>query len=122
MMRNQRFSRLHLLRAILKLGSLVALFGALAGAPLATVTAIGLLTVVDCPSLATIDAPSLTAVGDLTIRHWSRDAAAPLRSLEGHDLNISALALDPEEARLCSGARDTTIRSAPPHSSQPAER
>ena len=32
---------LHLLRAILKLGSLVALFGALAGAPLATVTAIG---------------------------------------------------------------------------------
>ncbi|WP_265502412.1 DMT family transporter [Paracoccus beibuensis] len=32
---------LHVLRAILKLGSLVALFGALAGAPLATVTAIG---------------------------------------------------------------------------------
>ena len=32
---------LHLLRAVLKLGSLVTLFGALAGAPLATVTAIG---------------------------------------------------------------------------------
>ena len=62
---------------------------------------------------------TFTAGRDLTIRQWSRDAAAPLRSVEGHDLDISALALDPEEARLCSGARDTTVRSAPP---QPADR
>ena len=62
---------------------------------------------------------AFTAGRDLTIRHWPRDADAPLRSLEGHDLNISALALDPDEARLCSGARDTTVRSAPP---QPADR
>ena len=34
-----------------------------------TITAIGSLTVVACPSLVTIDAPSLTAVGNLTIRH-----------------------------------------------------
>lgn len=36
-----RWRGMHILRAVLKLGSLVALFAALAGAPLATVTAIG---------------------------------------------------------------------------------
>ena len=54
---------------------------------------------------------AFTAGRDLTIRQWSRGEAASVRSFEeGHDLNIAALALSPDERWLCSGARDTSVR------------
>ena len=44
------------------------------------------------------------------ICQWSRGSAEPVQKFEGHDLNIAAVALSPDEKWLCSGARDTTVR------------
>ena len=51
-----------------------------------------------------------TAGRDLVICQWSRGVDEPVQKFEGHDLNIAAVALSPDEKWLCSGARDTSVR------------
>ncbi len=47
---------------------------------------------------------------DLTIRQWRRGAPACVQTIQdGHDLNITAIALSPDERLLCSGSRDTAV-------------
>ena len=51
-----------------------------------------------------------TCSRDLTMKLWKRGEENSICTIkDGHDLNITALSLSPNESLLCSGSRDTTV-------------
>ena len=51
-----------------------------------------------------------TCSRDLTIKRWQRGQDHSVCTIaDGHDLNITALCLNPSESLLCSGSRDTVV-------------
>jgi WD40 repeat protein len=51
-----------------------------------------------------------SASRDASIGVWRMEGASPCRLLQGHDMSCVAVSLSPDEAHVCSGGRDTTVR------------
>lgn len=47
---------------------------------------------------------------DLSIRQWKLGTDTPLATLTGHTTNVAGLDISSDNATLCSGARDTSVR------------
>ena len=53
---------------------------------------------------------ALSGSRDATVRQWKCGQPEAVQVLSGHELTVSALALDDANAQLCSGSRDSSVR------------